>query len=96
MSSRSPRIGAGVVVVDPGWLWVHLRAGVGVGGFEWGEAVRRESEAGDSFERALQVLLIDDRPCDLGLTVTSAEVHPIERRRVAWAEFSFDDEAKAR
>ena len=93
MSSRSLRSSAGVVVVDPGWLWVRLRASVGVLGFEWVEAVQRESEAGDPFEQPLELRVVDYRPDDLCLAVIGADRHAVERGRVARSEFSFDHDA---
>jgi hypothetical protein len=74
-------------------MW--LRASLGILGLEWGEAVQRESEAGDPFEQPVEMRLVDDGPGDVCLTVVGADGHPAERGRVAGSEFSFDDEAVA-
>ena len=91
MCSRSLRSSARIVVDAPGWLRVSL----GVLGLEWGEAVQRESEAGDPFEQPLEMRLVDDRPGDVYLTVMSVQLQPVERGGVAWSQFSGDDEAVA-
>src|SRR5450755_4517427 len=94
MSSRSLRCSAGVVG-DFGWLCMRLRAGLAVLGFEWVEAVQRQSESGDSFEQPLEMRLVDDRPADLRLAVMGADRHAVERGRIAWSEFSFDHDPVA-
>ena len=75
---------------------MRLRIRPGVLGGEWGEAVQRQSESGDSFEQSLEVRLVDDPPRDLRLAVMGAQRHAVECGREAWSEFSVDHDAVAR
>jgi hypothetical protein len=84
MPSRPLRISARLMAVAVGWLRVSLC----VLGFEWGEAVQREPEAGDPFEQPVEMRLVRDQPDDLSLTVMGANRHPVERGGKAWSQFS--------
>ena len=60
------------------------------------QAVHRQPEPGDPLEQPLQMRGVDDRPDDLRLAVMGAQRHAVERRRIAWSQFSFDHDAVAR